>query len=123
MFFSLENRSPYLDRKLFEFMFSIPVDNYINHGYAKSILRESASGYLHDDVRLDRKKIGFNASINSIFDFSDRYFKSEILNKKSDIFEIFDYNKIKKIFNKDISRNHYSKFIFSFINAKLFLDK
>ena len=123
MFFSLENRSPYLDRKLFEFMFSIPVDNYINNGYAKSILRESASGYLHDDVRLDRKKIGFNASINNIFDFSDRHFKSEILNKKSDIFEIFDHNKIKKIFNKDISRNHYSKFIFSFLNAKLFLDK
>ena len=122
MFFSLENRSPYLDRELFEFMLSVPVKYCVNNGYAKNILRESAFSYLHEDVRLDRNKIGFNASIKSIFDFADRDFKSEILNQKSDIFEIFNYKKFKKIFDKDISRNHYSKFFFSFINAKLFLD-
>jgi asparagine synthase (glutamine-hydrolysing) len=122
MFFSLENRSPYLDRKLCEFMFSVPVNNLINNGYAKNILRESAYGYLHDDIRLERKKKGFNASVNNVFDFSDRNFINEILNKKSEIFDIFDYDKIKKIFKKDISLNHYSKFIFSFINAKLFLE-
>ena len=47
----------------------------------------------------------------------------EILNKDSQIYEFFDFEKIKKIFKKDINLNHYSKFIFSFINAKIFLDK
>ncbi len=122
MFYSVENRSPYLDRKLCEFMFSVPVNNFVKNGFAKNILRESARGYLIDDIRLERHKKGFNASINSIFNFSDKNFKNQVLNKKSEIFDIFDYDKIKNIFKKDISLNHYSKFIFSFINAKLFLE-
>jgi hypothetical protein len=45
-----------------------------------------------------------------------------MVNKNSKIFEIFDIKKVEKIFIKDINLNHYSKFIFSFINAKFFLD-
>ena len=74
-------------------------------------------------MRNDRYKKGFNSSITSIFDFSDKNFMEEILNKDSQIYEFFDFEKIKKIFKKDINLNHYSKFIFSFINAKIFLDK
>jgi hypothetical protein len=71
---------------------------------------------------MDRVKKGFNASITSVFNFSDKNFINELLDEKSKIFDIFDIKKIKKIFMKDISLNHYSKFIFSFINAKFFLD-
>ena len=35
--------------------------------------------------------------------------------------KFFDHNKIKKIFNKDISRNHYSKFIFLLLMPNYFL--
>jgi asparagine synthase (glutamine-hydrolysing) len=122
MYYSIENRSPFLDSNLFDFLYSMPTVKLIQNGYAKFILRESVKNYLHEDVRMDRIKKGFNASIKSIFDFSDKKFIDEILNKNSKIFEIFDIKKVEKIFNKDINLNHYSKFIFSFINAKLFLD-
>ena len=41
---------------------------------------------------------------------------------KSEIFEFYDYKKIKNLLSKNINLNHYSKFLFSFINAKIFLD-
>ncbi len=122
MYYSIENRSPFLDSNLFNFLYSIPTEKLIINGYAKYILRESAKNYLHESVRMDRVKKGFNASINSIFNFSDKKFIDELLDEKSEIFTIFDIKKIKKILMKDISLNHYSKFIFSFINTKIFLD-
>ena len=122
MYYSIENRSPFLDTNLFNFMYSIPTEKLIQNGYAKFILRESVKNYLNEDVRNDRSKKGFNSSISSIFDFSDKEFMSELLNQNSEIYKIFDLEKIKKIFKKDINLNHYSKFIFSFINTKIFLD-
>jgi asparagine synthase (glutamine-hydrolysing) len=122
MYYSIENRSPFLDSNLVNFLYSIPTEKLIQNGYAKFILRESVKSYLHESVRTDRIKKGFNGSITSIFNFSDKKFIEELLDEKSEIFKIFDIKKIKKIFVKDISLNHYSKFIFSFINAKIFLD-
>jgi len=122
MYYSVENRSPFLDSNLVSLIYSIPTEKLIQNGYAKFILRESVKGYLHENVRLDREKKGFNASVTSIFDFSDKRFMDEILDDSSEIFKIFDINKIKEIFSKNISLNHYSKFVFSFINAKVFLD-
>ena len=122
MYYSVENRSPFLDSNLFNFLYSIPTEKLIQNGYAKFILRESVKNYLHESVRMDRVKKGFNASITSVFNFSDKNFINELLDEKSKIFDIFDIKKIKKIFMKDLSLNHYSKFIFSFINAKFFLD-
>lgn len=122
MYHSIENRSPFLDTNLFNFLYSIPTEKLIQNGYAKFLLRESVKNYLVEDVRNDRSKKGFNSSISSIFDFSDKVFLDEVLDSDSEIYKIFDYQKIKEIFNKDINLNHYSKFIFSFINAKIFLE-
>ena len=122
MYYSIENRSPYLDSNLFNFIYSIPTEKLIQNGYAKFLLRESVKNYLVEDVRNDRSKKGFNSSISSIFDFSDKVFLDEVLDSDSEIYKIFNYQKIKKIFNKDINLNHYSKFVFSFINAKIFLE-
>ena len=55
MFYSVENRAPFLDRKLVEFAYTIPSKYLIKNGYAK-ILRSSLKDILNEDVRLDRKK-------------------------------------------------------------------
>ena len=68
MYYSVENRSPYLDRELLEFSLKIPSHLMISDGFQKRILRDSAKNVLIDKVRLDRQKKGFNASIGSIFE-------------------------------------------------------
>lgn len=122
MMFSIENRSPFLDRSLFEWAYSIPSSLLIDQGYNKHILRESMKGILNDQVRLSREKKGFNASINSIFDFNNPKHRSYFLDDSS-IFEYFNREKIEHLLNKGDYPNSYKKFLFNFINAKIFLEQ
>ena len=41
MAYSIENRSPFLDKRLFEIAMSIPTKYYIKNGFMKSVLRDS----------------------------------------------------------------------------------
>ncbi|MFV8373874.1 asparagine synthase (glutamine-hydrolyzing) [Flavobacterium sp. LB1P71] len=50
MLFSTELREPFLDYRLVEFAFSLPLDFKIKNGITKFVLREIASEYLADDL-------------------------------------------------------------------------
>ena len=121
MRYSIENRSPFLDRGLFEWAYSIPSHLLIGEGYNKYVLRRAMEGILNDTVRLSREKKGFNASINSIFDFSNSAHKEYFLSD-SEVFSFFDRDKLSKLLNRESFPNSYKKFLFNFINVKLFLD-
>lgn len=121
MYYSIENRSPYLDKNLFEFANSIPTNFLINHGYQKNVLRDSFKNTLNDQVRLDRNKKGFNASINTIINFKDPIIDSYLFDKNSEINDFVNMKEIKKEIYTNNS-NHFSKFIFSVLNAKIFID-
>lgn len=121
MLYSIENRSPYLDTNLFNFCYSIPVQHLIKDGYAKYILRSAMKGILNDQVRLDRKKKGFNASMNTLVNFQDKQTREYLLDN-SPIYDLVDKSKIEKIFNQNPLSDSFNKFVFSFINAKMFLE-
>ncbi len=122
MRYSVENRSPFLDRKLFDFAYSIPDEHLIHKGYNKYILRSAMKGILNDKVRLSREKKGFNASLNSVFDFKNPDHLAFFLDD-SPIFELFEKDKIAKLLGQDSFPNSYKKFLFNFINAKIFLER
>tara|TARA_Y100000590_G_scaffold442427_1_gene570518 strand:- start:530 stop:2362 length:1833 start_codon:yes stop_codon:yes gene_type:complete len=122
MKYSVENRSPFLDTKLVEFAFSIPESLLIQNGYSKYILRESLKGILNEKVRLDRRKKGFNASINSLLNFDNKKVKDYMLDPSSKIFDFVDIKKFEKLVQKKYFPNHLSKFIFCFLSTKIFLD-
>ena len=121
MYYSIENRSPYLDKNLFEFANSIPTNFLINQGYQKKVLRDSFKNTLNDQVRLDRHKKGFNASINTIINFKDPTVNSYLFDKTSEINDFVNMKEIKKEIYTN-NRNQFSKFIFSVLNAKIFID-
>lgn len=122
MYYSLENRSPYLDSRLAEFAFTIPNEMLIKNGYAKSILRDSLSGVLNDTVRLDRQKKGFNASLESVFDLSSPRLRAEILDE-SPIYALVDRSKIEQAISSSGFDDTFGKFLFSFLSAKLFMEE
>ena len=80
-------------------------------------------GCLNNTVRLDRRKKGFNASINSIIDLEEPSVVDYILDEKSEIFDIIDVKKVTKLIKNNFNQNHISKFIFNILNAKIFLEK
>lgn len=122
MFHSIENRSPFLDRQLFEFAYSIPSEHMIHNGYGKSLLREATEGLLNDQVRLDQQKRGFNASFNSLFDLSEPETR-EWLCEPSPIFDLVQRDKIVDLLNPDHLTNSLSKCLFTFVNLKIFIEQ
>lgn len=122
MRYSVENRSPFLDLPLFEFAYSIPSRYLISNGFGKFILREAVKGILNEKVRQDRKKIGFNASINSLIDFNNQESRNYLLGE-SPVFDIVNKKKVSDMMRINPMPNSYSKFIFNFINTKIFLEK
>ena len=121
MKYSIENRSPFLDANLYGFTNTIPSHLLIGEGYNKFVLRSSMKGILNDQVRLSREKKGFNASINSIFDFKNPQHRDFFLSE-SRIFDWFEKDKINELLDKQEFSNSYKKFLFNFICAKIFLD-
>lgn len=122
MHYSVENRSPYLDRDLLNFSLTIPPNFLIEEGYQKKILRDATNHILNDKIRLNRQKKGFNASINSIVNLENPEIFDYIFDSKSPISEFVNLDKIKKDLNKKLIPNHLSKFIFSIIGSKIFLE-
>ena len=123
MFYSVENRSPYLDRGLLNFAYSIPPHFLISDGYQKKILRDAGKNILINKVRLDRQKKGFNASINSVVNLNDKKIIDKIFNTKSPISEFINLELLKKDINFRNIPNHYSKLIFSIISTNQFLEE
>lgn len=121
MRYSIENRSPYLDRSLFEVAYSVPSRHLIKNGYAKYILRQAADGILNNRVCWDRQKKGFNASIHSIIDVNNKQDRDYLLSN-GPIFDLVNREKIAGLLDERDLSNSFSKFLFNFINAKIFLE-
>ncbi len=122
MYFSIENRSPYLDRALFEFCYRIPSRHLIRDGYAKAILRDAARGIAPDPVLDNHRKVGFNAPIFSFLDVHDPAVRGYLLDD-SPIFDHVRRDKIEDLIAKADLPNSESKFLFYFLNAKMFLEE
>ena len=121
MCWSVENRSPFLDRSLAEFAFSVPNQHLIHDGFPKWLLRAAVEGVLPDVVRLDKRKRGFNASITSLIDLGDPATRDRLL-APSPIFDMVDRDALTGFLDTDMTSNSFSKFLFSFVSAKFFLD-
>jgi asparagine synthase (glutamine-hydrolysing) len=122
MKWSIENRSPYLNRKILKFTMSLPTNLFISDGYNKFLLRAAMKNILHDKVRLDRKKMGFNSSINSLISLKSNKLRQFLLKNKRirdfvNIDKFCDYLKKTRTIN-----NNESKFIFNVINTATFLE-
>jgi len=122
MYYSIENRSPYLDRRLFEFCFSIPTRHLIRDGRAKQVLRDAMRDIVPAPVIESRRKVGFNAPIFSYLDVKDPETRAQLLDD-SPIFEHVRRDRIEELIDKDFLPNSRSKFLFYFLNSKIFLEE
>jgi asparagine synthase (glutamine-hydrolysing) len=122
MYYSIENRSPYLDRELFEFCSRIPSRHLVHDGFAKAVLRDSMRGIVPNAVLDSRRKVGFNAPIFSFLDVRDPEVRAQLLDD-SPIFEHVRRDRIGDLIDKASLPNSQSKFLFYFLNSKMFLEE
>jgi asparagine synthase (glutamine-hydrolysing) len=122
MYFSVENRSPYLDRQLFEFCYRIPTRHLIRDGRAKAVLRDSMRGIAPAAIIDNRRKVGFNAPIFSFLDVRNPAVRAALL-EDSPVFDLVRRDRIEGLIDKVELPNSESKFLFYFLNAKIFLEE
>lgn len=122
MSYSIENRSPFLDRQLYEFSLTIPDTLLVHDGAAKAVLREAVRGIAPDHVLDNKVKTGFNANILELLDIKDKAVE-EFLLSESPIYDLVDKEKIQVMFERDHLLNSESKFLFNFLCSKIFLEE
>lgn len=122
MFYSIENRSPFLDRGLFEYMGTVPTRHLVRGGLAKALLRDAVRDLVPAAILDNPRKIGFNASIASLLDLGAAETRRALLSD-SPIFEMVKREAIEPLLDREELPNSQSKFLFYFINAKLFLEQ
>jgi len=122
MCFSIENRSPYLDRALFELCYRIPSRHLIRRGLAKVVLRDAMRGIVPQRVLDNPRKVGFNAPIFSYLDVGDPEVRASLLDD-GPIFDHVRRDRIEALVAKPDLPNSESKFLFSFLSSKMFLEE
>ena len=99
----VECRMPFLDYRVVEYIFSLPLQSKLGGGYTKKVLRESVKGLLPDETRLNKLKTGFNAPTIEWFksDLRD-WFCDQISSQSFLENPYFDGKKIKQEFSSTI---------------------
>ena len=121
MYNSIENRSPYLDTRLFQDCLNMPTEYYIKDGMAKWPLRKIIKGLIPNEIRLKKEKVGFNTSISDVIDFKNKK-NINFLLSDSNIFKIINKKSLINLINKRYFSGVESNFLFTFISSKIFLE-
>lgn len=122
MYFSIENRSPFLDRELFEFCYSIPSRHLMRDGLAKVVLRDAMRGIAPTRILTNPRKVGFNAPIFSFLDVHNPDVRGALLDR-SPIFDHVRRDTVETLLTKLDLPNSESKFLFYFLSSKMFLEE
>ena len=122
MSFSIENRSPFLDRRLFEVAYSIPTRHLIQDARAKAVLRDAMRGIVPNAILDNRRKVGFNAPILDLLDVNDQGVR-EFLLDYGPVYDLVNKEKIESLLSNEELPNSMSKYLFYFLNVKLFLEE
>jgi len=122
MYFSVENRSPYLDTDLFDWSQQIPTRHLVRNGRAKAVLRDAVRGLVPDAVIDNPRKVGFNAPLLDYLDTRSNAVRQELLSD-SPIFDIVRRDAIEPMLERTELPNSQSKFLFNFVAARLFLEE
>ena len=128
MYYSIENRSPFLNKDLVELSFKIPTKHLMKDSYNKYLLRISSKNIIEEKIRLNREKKGFNANFSSVFSFENNDFKEWFFDKDSKN-PIYDFLNKKYFINnfKKNSENFFSDMstqaLFNICSAKMFLEE
>jgi asparagine synthase (glutamine-hydrolysing) len=122
MYYSIENRSPYLDRRLYEATARIPTRHLVRDGYAKAVLRDAVRRIAPDTIVDSRRKVGFNAPVFSFLDRRDPVVRDDLLSD-SPAFELVRREAVVGLLDAETMSNTQSKLLFSFTVCKLFLEE
>lgn len=121
MAYSVENRAAFLDSRLVEFLFTVPSEYLVQGGLPKFLLREAGRGIVDDVVLQNPRKQGINAPVTSFLDFGSPQTRDRLL-ADGPLFDFVRREKVRELIESPVALNSESKFLFSLISLKLWLE-
>jgi asparagine synthase (glutamine-hydrolysing) len=119
---SIENRSPFLDLDILNFMRKVHFEKLIQYGHLKYLLRKAFKNVLLKDIYENREKIGFNASLKFFLKNEDKIKLKHFFLKDKVMKEYVDMEKIYHLVKNEKRNDSLDKFLFNVINIKIFLE-
>ncbi|MFA6254807.1 MAG: asparagine synthase (glutamine-hydrolyzing) [Patescibacteria group bacterium] len=124
MAFSLEARVPFLDYRLVEFCFGLPIKYKIDGYRNKVILREAFKDILPPEIYDRKDKKGFPTP-------NDHWFKNELKNKLQELFYspnfnqngLLDTKKVQNIFQQHLSGKNHGRLLWRILTLEIWLKK
>lgn len=121
MAYSVENRAAFLDSRLAEFLATVPTRHLIHGGLPKYLLRKTGEGIAAPEILANPRKQGINAPITNMIDVTDAHIRDAILDN-SPFYDVVNRDKVEAFLGQGAALNSESKFLFSLISSKLFMD-
>ena len=121
MAYSVENRAVYLDSDLVDFLFTVPSRHLVQKGLPKYLLREAGRGLVEDSILDNPRKQGINAPVTSFLDFGSAEDRETLL-ADGPLFDVIRKDRLEEMIGSELSLNSESKFLFSILSAKIFLE-
>ena len=98
----VEVRMPFMDYRLVNFVFSLPPESKIGNGYTKLIVREAMKGILPDQLRLRKKKIGFNSPMLDLFQKEMQPWIEDCLMDNEGDLDLIDKKKLLRFYEQNV---------------------
>jgi asparagine synthase (glutamine-hydrolysing) len=86
------------------------------------VLRDAVRGIVPDVIIDNPRKVGFNVPILDYLDLSNKAVRDELM-AESPVFDLIKRCRIEELVGKGDLPNSRSKFLFNFVNAKMFLEE
>lgn len=102
---SVEVRMPFMDYRIVNFLFSLPIESKIANGFSKFILRDCLEGIVPDNVRLRKSKIGFHSPFSKWAVNLLKPWILEVLSHPSPSDVFIDRNKVRDFYENKFLRN------------------
>lgn len=119
MFFSIENRSPFLSKNLFEYTFKLNKNFFMYKGKPKAILRQSMKKNFPKIILNNFEKTGFYSPFRSFFKKKDFTKIQKYLNKSHILKKNLNMKNFKKLISDVDILHTESKFIFACLNIAI----
>lgn len=120
---SIESRQPFLDYRLVELAFKLPIDFKFSKNLTKYIHRKSMQNIVPSDILNNRLKFGFNTPLSNLFTYESKSEQSPVsilLSEKSISRNLFNEKKLKNIIDLHVSNKaNYSFLLFRLLSVEL----
>lgn len=124
MAFSVEARVPFLDHRLVEYVFSLPLNQKIKNGWTKYVLRNAMKGVIPEKVRKRRSKIGFGTPQARWMRELGREIKKVFASKMFEKRKYFNQEEVLKKFDEFCKGglDDYTRIFWRILNLEIWLE-